>query len=219
MRDRASASRTPNVPQGGAWARSGLALVACAAMVAVVGCGAKPSAVNIELRKKNEALASEIANLKTDLAARDSKIQSFEASIPTVPTLPSERLNELYTAHGLVLGRLTGGADLDPEKPGVDALKIYVVPIDASGDELKAAGTFKVEAFDLAAADPRVGMWEFSVEESKAHWNGSGLLYEYVLPCPFETLPAHNEITVKVTFTDALTQRQIVEQKIVKLRS
>ena len=210
------ASKPLSTIRGGGYSRHPILVLFAALLVA--GCAGKPNAANIELRKQNETLATDIARLNTELNAREATIKTLEASTPTLPTLPAERLNELYTVHGLVLGRLTGGADLDPSNPGTDGLKIYVVPTDAAGDELKSAGSFKIEAFDLAAAEPRVGAWAFTVEEAKSNWNGSGLLYEYVLPCPFDSIPAHEEITIKVTFTDALTQRQTTEQKIVKLR-
>jgi hypothetical protein len=180
------------------------------------GCGGKPNAANIELRRQNQALHEQIASLSVQRKQDQLTIQQLESSMPTVPILPAERMNELYTVADLQLGRLTGWADLDPKTEGDDGLKIYVVPVDASGDELKAAGSFKIEAFDLSARETRVGEWSFSVDRARAHWNGSGLLYEYVLPCPFKEVLSQTELTLKVTFTDALTQRVYTVQKLIK---
>src|SRR6185436_3713615 len=120
------------------------------------------------------------------------------------PSLPADRLAKLFTTTDIQLGRLTGGADLDPDRPGDEGLKVYVTPVDNSGQKFKAAGAIVVEAFDLAApaASSRVGRWEFSVENAAKYWSGALLRYEYVLPCPFEKRPAHTDVTVKVTFTD-----------------
>ena len=110
-----------------------------------------------------------------------------------------------------------GGADLDAKSPGQDGLKVYVTPYDDDGDDFKAAGTITVEAFDLAVKDAALGRWSFTPAEAKALWNGQALQYEYILPCAWQTKPAHAELTVKVTFVDALTGRSFSEQKLVKI--
>ena len=99
------------------------------------------------------------------------------------------------------------------------AVSVYAVPTDAKHDTLKAAGSFAVEAFDLAAdRDPRVGKWEFPIEQAEKNWYGQGLLYTYVLKCPWQHgPPAHSEITLKVTFTDGLTGRVFERQRVVKI--
>ncbi len=185
-------------------------------LLATSGCGSKPNAANIQLRKQNQELSEHIASLEAERDAQFASLRMLEQGIPTVPILPAERINELFTAKSLKTRKLTGKADLDPAKAGDDGLKVYVVPIDASGDEIKAAGSFKVEAFDLSAPNTRVGEWNFSIDQSRATWNGSGLLYEYVLPCPFDAMPDASELTMKITFTDALTQRVLSLQQVVK---
>jgi hypothetical protein len=123
--------------------------------------------------------------------------------------LPQERLSKLFTVHGFEFGKLTG---VDDE--GV--LKIYVVPIDDSGQKIKAAGSFVVAAFDLAN-DPNslIARREFSVDEARKNWFGQALLYEYVLPVPWNSPPKHPDVTVKVSFTDALTGRTFTGQKVI----
>jgi hypothetical protein len=135
-----------------------------------------------------------------------------------VPSLASERIDRLFTTHGIKFGRLTGGADLDPNKPGDEGLKVYVVPTDQEGHVLKAAGSFVVEAFDLGASgEVRLGRWEFPLEEARKLWYGAAMSYGYVLPCPWQTVPIHDEITVRTTFTDELTGRQFSEQRRVRV--
>lgn len=186
--------------------------------LAIVGCGGKPSKANIELRKQNDELQAKIKTLEGERAGDKATIASLQSGATTVPSLSQERVDELFTVTGLKLGSMTGLADLDPAKPGNDGLKIYVVPRDSSNDALKAAGAFTIEAFDLSAKEPRIGAWTFTPAQAKQHWVGLGWLYEYVLPCPLETMPDAKELTIKVTFTDALTQRVFTEQKVVPLR-
>jgi outer membrane murein-binding lipoprotein Lpp len=197
-----------------------LAIVSAVAVAAaaVAGCSS-PNAANIQLRKENQDLREKVAGLERQHAADVAQMRAMERSATTVPVLPQQRVQALFTTHGLQFGRLTGGADLDRDKPGDEGLKVYVVPIDGQGQPLKAAGSFVVEAFDLADAQhPRVGHWEFPLDQAEKNWFGQAMLYTYVLTCPWQHgPPRHRDLTLRVTFTDALTQRQFTEQKQVKV--
>lgn len=191
----------------------------CASVVSlfVSGCTGKPNQANIALRKQVQQLESEISELKLQHTADAASIRSLEQRVGTVPTLPRDRLDQLYTAHGIRFGRLTGGVDLDPSKPGDEALKVYVVPIDQTGDAIKSTGSFTIEAYDLSLADEnRLGRWEFSVEEAARDWIGELLMYSYSLTCPWQRPPHKEQITLRVTFRDALTGREFSEQRVVR---
>jgi hypothetical protein len=186
--------------------------------LALTGCG-HPDRANIELRKQKQALESKLEMLQRERAADAATIRSLESRATTVPVLPNERLAKLFTVHGLSLGRLTAAADLDPQKPGDEGLKVYVVPTDDDGQPLKAAGSFIVEAFDLAkSGDNRVGRWHFSADQARQNWYSLLTLYTYILPCPWQTgAPQHSQLTLRVSFTDELTHRTFTAQKILKL--
>jgi outer membrane murein-binding lipoprotein Lpp len=190
------------------------------ASLVLSGCGS-PSAVNIKLRKENQALRTKIEDLERRHNADVASIRAHESSATTVPSLPQAQLEKLFTVHGIQFGRLTGPADWDPSSPGDDGLKIYVTPTDNAGQQLKAAGAIVVEAFDLAAGgngeNVRIGRWEFPLEDASKHWIGQALVYAYVLQVPWQQRPQHSDLTVKVTFTDALTGRTFGEQKVVKV--
>src|SRR2546429_693131 len=86
-------------------------------------------------------------------------------------------------------------------------LDFYVVPTDDTDQPIKAAGTFTIDLFDLAIADePRLGRWTFDVEQSKANWYGTLFDYTYAFTLPWQKLPRHPDLTVRVTFLDELTQ-------------
>src|SRR5690242_15947033 len=91
----------------------------CSSVVSFLqfGCGG-PSAANIELRKQLQAKESQLDDLKRQHDADVATIHAFEqrqqSSGAIVPALPAERLEKLFTTHGISLGRLTGSADLDP---------------------------------------------------------------------------------------------------------
>src|SRR2546423_11300185 len=115
----------------------------CAFVVGIflIGC-ATPNTANIELRKQIDQLQSQLADLKRQHEADQATIAGLKSE-HTIATLPEDRLAQLVTTHGLKFGRLTGGADLDPNKPGDEGIKLVVCPIDDQGQALKAAGSFE----------------------------------------------------------------------------
>src|SRR5438270_1157793 len=88
----------------------------------LIGCGS-PSAANIQLRKENQDLRDRVGQLKRELVGRDASIRAMESRSTTVPTLPADTLAQLFTTHGLSIGRLTGESDLDAMHPGNEGLK------------------------------------------------------------------------------------------------
>jgi hypothetical protein len=191
-------------------------LLGGAALAAGGGC-TTPDKANIALRKQNQQLHEQITTLQRVHQADQATLAGLQAG-STVPTLPQDRLEQLFTVHGFSIGRLTGGADLDRERPGDEGLKVYVTPTDQQGDALKAAGSFEVEAFDLALeGNQKIGAWSFPLQEAQKNWYGA-LLKCYVLSCPWQAAPRHARLTVKITFTDALTGRRFTQQKVVEVR-
>jgi len=192
----------------------------CAALLAalITGCGS-PNTASIAVRKENQSLRDQIATLQRAREADAATIKSLESHATTVPALPAARLENLFTTHGLALGRLTAGADLDRTRPGDEGLKIQATPTDDEGQPFKAAGSFTVEVFDLASPDsPALGKWTFDTRAARDAWVGSVLVRAYILTCPWQqTPPKHPDLTVKVTFRDELTAREFTQQKVVNV--
>ena len=184
----------------------------------LTGCGSKPMAANIKLREDVQNLQARVDQLESQHRSDLKTIAALQPTSTTKPELSGAQADALYTTHGIRLGKITGGADFDPNSPGDEGLKVYVTPYDDDGDAFKAAGAITVEAFDLSAEKPQIGKWSFSAAEAKKLWNGQALLYEFVIPCPWQTRPQHEDVTVKVTFTDSLTGRSFTEQKLVKVK-
>ncbi len=182
------------------------------------GCGPKPNAANIELRRQMQEMQSEISTLKIEKETNLARIKQLESGQPTVATLPQERLSKLFVTNSIRFGKITGGLDSDPAKPGHEGVKIHLIPVDEAGDYFKAAGSITIEAFDLAQSEARIGKWEFSTEETRKLWNGTALLYDYVINCPWQTVPQHDSITIKATFTDELTGRSFAAQTIIQVK-
>lgn len=192
--------------------RMAIASFGCATLV---GCGG-PNAANTELRKQNQVLSAKIQELDHQHQGDLRVIAGLRERQGSVPTLPTTRLAELFTTHSIAFTKLNGGADTDPSKPGDEGLAVYVVPNDQFGQALKAAGSFDIQAFDLAEpTKPQIGKWHFTIQQAKDAWNGWGLAYAYGMICPWQTAPRHADITVRVTFFDELTQTPFTAQTIV----
>ena len=188
---------------------SGLALLA--------GCGS-PNRANVTLRKQIQSLQAENAALHGQVQAQERMIAGLRQGGPTTAALPSTELDKLFLAYGVKFGRLTGGIDLDPAKPGDEGLRVYVSPTDEEGTPVQAAGSFVIEAFDLAAGgDNRVGRWEFPTLEAKKNWRSFLIEYTYAFTCPWQKPPEHPELTVKVTFTSELTHAVFTAQRTVRV--
>lgn len=183
-----------------------------------IGCGS-PNRANIELRKQIQQLRAQVNQLQVEHQGDQRTIQGLRDRAGYLPTLSTSRLEQLFTTHGLEFSRLTGGADLDPAKPGDEGFAVYIVPLDQTGEKLKAAGTFDIDAFDLAEPkDPLLGHWHFDLQQAKAAWTGVLLQYNYVLICRWQKkVPRHPDITLKVTFFDELTQTPFTAQKVIRI--
>jgi outer membrane murein-binding lipoprotein Lpp len=198
--------------------RTGLVLssvLACAGVGGLSGC-ASPSRANVELRRQNAALESQIDQLKKENAALAAQINGIRAT--TVPTLPLERLNDLFTAHGVEINRLTTGSDLKHEGRGDTGIRLYIFPKDDRGNPIQATGQFSVDAFDLSQREnPLIGHWEFGPQDCKNSWFGGFLRYSYIFELPWQRPPAQKEVTVRAQFTDALTNRIFTAEYVVKV--
>ena len=177
---------------------------------ACVGCSGKPHQANVELRKENDALKQQTTRLEREAQQLRSDVRRLESESDVLPTLPQERLEQLWTVGDIRFGRLTG---IDRRAEG-SPLKVYLRPVDPEGSTMKAAGSITIEAFDLDAEQVRLGRWEFSLDEARKLWVGVGMLNEYVLTCPWQGEPPAEgrNLLVRAIFHDALTQRSFQAQ-------
>ena len=209
-----------NADQNTAWRFICVHLRSSAVLLFLIAGCAKPDKANIALRKQVQTLESEVADLKRQREGDRATIRALESQRTTVPSLPAERLERIFTAHGLKIGRLTGGADTDAARPGDEVLRVYAVPTDQRADLLKAAGAFVIDAYDLSLPpnDNHLGRWEISAEQAAESWFGNAVMYGYTLTLPWQRAPQGERVTVRVTFTDSLTGRQFTEQKDVDVK-
>lgn len=185
--------------------------------IGAAGCFPKPNKANIALRKEVQSLQDRVAELQSRDNANAAQIASLQAN-RTIPTLPNDKLQRLFTASGLKFKNLTLGQDLDPSKPGDEGFKICVSPLDQFGDEFKCAGSMKVELFDLTKPEPRLGTWKMDTPEMQKRWLSTPVIDGYVLSMPWQTPPTGETLLVKVEFTEELTGRTFTAQTDLKIQ-
>jgi hypothetical protein len=177
-------------------------------MLLLSGCfGGKPDAANIELRKQVQALESANRELRSKQAGDRATIDALQSG-RMVSTLPVERLDRLFTVASLRMAKLTVGDDLNPASPGDEGFKVSFCPVDQFGDDIKAAGSFTVELFDLKQPDTRLGSWTVPTADAQRMWVSSPVMDAYVFAARWQKTPAQSDLTAKVTFIDELTGGQ-----------
>lgn len=163
---------------------------------------------------RDQAARLEQANLRlrAQVASQQQQIQTLQA------LGGPDRLEKLFRVQRILLGRHSGGIDLD-NIGGDDGIRVYLRPIDQSGSVIKVAGEAKVQLFDLAGepGETLVGQRTWTVEQLASQWASGFVSHHFTLTCLWadaENPPAHKQITVRVEFIDYLTGKTFSAQKL-----
>ena len=166
-----------------------------------------------------ESARAEAKTARQAASAARSELVRKQKRIDTLVALGPDRLKKLYYAKAVKLGQYTGGADLDGQV-GDDGIKVFLRPIDANGDTIKAAGSVTVQLYDLAQPGDKtlIGEYKWSVDEVAKAFSGGFMTYHFSFTCPWKPAPPkHEEITVRVEFIDYLTGKAFTVQKVCKV--
>lgn len=196
-----------------------LSAVLVGVLVAGALTGCEPTELEVartELREAQDRVHElEDTNrlLAESLAERDGQVQ-------TLSGLGDKRLDTIVTVDHIGLGKWSGGVDTDGQGPD-DGVKVYLKMFDKDGVPIRAAGSAKVQVYDLAAdpADTLILEQEWDVDQLAKTWSSGFMSYQYSLEIPWQKgLPKHPEVTIRVTFVDYLTGKTLTTQGIGKVR-
>lgn len=187
--------------------------------VLALSIGGCPDSPPIDLRRENLRLQEEIKKKDGELAAQFSTISELNKQLMTARAFKPEDLEKIFYPEKLAIDSLTGGENYD-SNPGDDGVTVYIRPIDKDGDIIKVAGDIRIELFDLAkTSDNLIGRYDIPVDAVRKLWYGKLGTYHYTVKCPWlHGPPSNEEVTIRATFRDYLTQRVITAQSVVKVK-
>lgn len=191
----------------------------CLALL-VLPAGCDESGVTIaELRQRNNSLERQLGQLQRDHVALQEELKQRKAQITRLQRLGTRRLDLLNPAARIEIDRLSGGYDEDG-LPGDEGVVVYLRPIDAEGDVVKATGEIEIQLWDLAASTEEVliGQYVLDAVHARKLWHGKFMTYHYTIRCPWrERPPRHDEVTVRVQFTDYVSGEVLTDQRVCKI--
>lgn len=198
-------------------ARLGAGVFVCAAVGACNSHQADSHLTEIQ------ALKDKIQRQARQLVDREEQLSSAARTIQELRNLEGpRRLDRLVHVARIDIERLSGGYDDDQD--GVDdGVVVYLQPVDTDGDIIKAAGSAKVELFDVTTqpGPQSVGKVELDPDAMRKAWFSKILAAHYRIKVPWSAeaaTQAHQKITVWVRFTDLLSGQTFEAQRIVDVR-
>jgi len=194
-------------------------LLGIAAALVPVALGCEGPSQEIPLREQLRDKNVRILELRRENLALRNKLQQQGQQLKTLLALGESRLEVIPHVATIKLGRYSGGIDTDG-KPGDDAVKVYLTPIDQYGSPIKAAGDVTIQLYDLSAepAHNLLGEYKWSAEEVMEHWAGGFITWHYRFVCPLRSgPPAQRQITVRAIFVEYLTGKTFSAQGVLKV--
>lgn len=164
-------------------------------------------------------LQRRIGQLEREQITLREENKTLRKQIKQLQRLGAKRLDLLNAPVKIQIERLSGGYN-DDGVPGDDGVVVYIRPIDGDGDVLKATGDIQIQLWDLAGTTDEllVGEYILDAEHALGRWYGKLMTHHYTVKCPWRSEPpAHNEITIRVLFTDYLTGRVLSDQRVCRI--
>jgi hypothetical protein len=150
--------------------------------------------------------------------ARANALQLENNALRSGARLPPEVAAQTFGLKRIVLGRSTGGADLD-RHPGDELLEVYVEPRDSDDHTIKSPGTLQIFALETSPQGLKVPLcsWEISPDELRRSWKQGLLSTGYGLSLPWKKLPIFENVRVIVRLITP-DQRVFEADKDIKVR-
>jgi hypothetical protein len=170
-----------------------------------------------QCHKTLEQTQEDNSRLTRQLATANQTIQNQSRQIEALEGFGPGRMDELIHVQSLQLDRLTGGYD-DNHDSYEDGIVVYLQPLDQHGHIIEAAGSARVRLFELQKDPKLIGEISLTVSELAKNWAGRLWTQHYTLRCPFAKKPTIPNITLQVEFTELLTGKTFVTEKLVTIK-
>lgn len=196
-------------------------LLLCSCALITAGCeesgSGRPSlAEQVGLLKQEKTqLAHQVEQSETENEQLRKQIQVLSDLQPQVEP------EDIYNLQRVKIGRYTNFYDKDKDGKK-EKLIVYIQPLDANGDVIKAAGAVDVQLWDLnkAEGEALLGQWHVTADELHELWFATILVINYKLTFDVTGIvdKFDEPLTVRVTFTDYLSGKVFKEQRVIKRR-
>jgi len=161
-------------------------------------------------------LRQRIGQLERDQVTLSEENTKLTHQVGVLQRLGNKRLELLNVPVRVEIERMSGGYD-DDKVLGDDGVVVYLRPFDSVGDVIKATGDIEIQLWDLAGRPDEllVGQYLLDAEHARDHWYGKLITNHYTIKCPWRSEPpSHNEITIRVLFTDYVTGKVLTDQRV-----
>ena len=191
-------------------------------VVAVLAVSAGCESPTTDASEQITTLRHEKMELQHRLEETQSRYERAQRQIEVLSGLDADvRLENLYDLQQVKVTKYTNVYDKD--KDGThETLIVYLQPVDAEDDLVKASGTVDVELWDLDKPNGRamLGRWHVAPAELKEMWFATIVTTNYRLTFDVSAIidTYKRPLTVRVTFTDYLSGRVFKEQRVIKPR-
>jgi len=163
-------------------------------------------------QRDRQAAKEKIWLLETQVSAQQEAIRTLRSQIANLANVEGDPAQILIVPERIELASRSGGYD-DDGKVGDDGIILYVQPIDRDQHVVKSPGTLTVRLLDPLDASGRIefARYDFDWEHARKLWYGRLMTQHFTVKCPWPRghLPAHNEITAHVVFTELITGRSL----------
>ena len=194
-----------------------------ALLLAAGGCHSCCEPVEADLRDRElklHELGGEVNRLRACNEAMQRELDAVHAT--SSAKVPPELAAQTYTLTAVVLGRQTGGYNVD-DCPGDEALQVVLEPRDTDGHSIKAPGTVEVHALEITPEGLKrpISAWLVTPEQLRKSWRSGFLSTGYFLVLPWKTWPGSEKVRVVVRFvlSDGRTFEAEVRRKRARLLS
>jgi len=169
---------------------------------------------------KIEQLTQENKQFQEQIEQSNSENKQLKDQIQVLSGLPDNvRLENLNRLKTVKIGRYTGFFDKDDDGKK-EKLIVYIQPVDEQGDTIKVTGDVDVQLWDLNKTNGQAMLrqWKVEASELKDLWFATLITINYRLTFDVTDIVENLEepLTVKVNFTDYLTGKVFIEQKVIK---
>lgn len=183
----------------------------------LAGCGIGAERKSPE-ELKAERLQQEKAALTGSVEQYQVEIKQLQAQIQALSAVPQDQKTNPYELTTIRIARISNFFDKDSDGTQ-EKLVVYVQPVDAEGDIIKAAGTISVQLWNLSNPNGSalLGQWQVQPAELRKLWFNAftTTAYRLTFDRPAELKVFSEPLTIKVAFTDYLTGQVLRAQQVI----